>query len=43
MDNHTTSWAAAALLIGVGYLAGAAAALLLLGIWRALRRLAGEE
>lgn len=43
MDNHTTSWAAAALLLGIGYLAGAASALLLVGLWAALRRAAKES
>lgn len=43
MDDHSVSWASVALIFTAGYGIGAASALLLLGIWRALRRLAGEE
>jgi hypothetical protein len=38
MDSHTVSWNAVLLIGGAGYLAGAASALLLLGLLRALRR-----
>lgn len=43
MDNHSTSWASVALIFSAGYGIGAASALLAIGLWRALRRLAGED
>jgi len=43
MDNHSTSWAATALVFAIGYGVGAASAAVALGLWRVLRRLAGEN
>ena len=43
MDDHSTSWASVALIFSAGYGIGAASALLAIGLWRALKRLAGEE
>ena len=37
MDNHSVSWNAVLLIGGVGYLAGAASACLILGLLRVLR------
>jgi len=43
MDTHTTSWAAAALTYAIAYFAGAFSALLLVGLWAALKRARTEE
>lgn len=42
MDDHSVSWAGVALIFSAGYGVGAASALLCIGLWRALRRLAEE-
>jgi hypothetical protein len=43
MDQHTTSWAAAALLFGSGYFAGAASVCFVFGLLRTLRWVRAQQ
>lgn len=43
MDDHSTSWAAVALVFVAGYGIGAASLALGLGLWRVLRQAAQDE
>lgn len=43
MDGHSLSWNAVAAIGFCGWLIGAAGALLLVGIWRVLRRMRDEQ